>query len=455
MDSTKLPRSFYVMYFWTHYWRFMRSQPFEGDGAHMDFKEGMYWAFKYYVRYIEKAERGKGLERFFDKQDLAFAPGDGFVEECSCTISAGGDLLPTEHLKAGNSKLLWSEVRDFYYGADLVTANLESPFAESASARYLAKPIAETPNLNNSRDIFDILVDGGRGINFFSTANNHALDQGEEGLVSTLDFLDAKGYPHVGTARSREERDKPVIVERNGIKVAFISYTFSLNKSAIPEGKDYLVNHLRLNHGGVDIGRIQRQVKEAKAAGADAVVACLHWSLEYESYPTEQLIETAHRLAESGIDVIIGNHAHSVQPIECYRHKDGGTGEEKRSLIIYALGDLVSSNQPGTDSNLGNLAKFRISKGRSGGKACVRVNSLEILPIYIYHRMEGGECVDFRLLDLARLSDGIRAGKNTIPVTEDEGKDILRLERLAKKLFGPATWSVGPRGKRSPTSAVG
>lgn len=69
---------------------------------------------------------------------------------------------------------------------------------------------------------------------------------GEKGLVSTLEFLDAKGYPHVGTARSAAERDKPVIVERNGVKVAFLSFTYSLNDHSNPAGKDYLVNHIRL-----------------------------------------------------------------------------------------------------------------------------------------------------------------------------------------------------------------
>jgi len=56
MDYSKLPKWFYVAYFWTHYWKYKHSQPMEGDSAHMDFKETMYWCFKYYVTYIEKAE---------------------------------------------------------------------------------------------------------------------------------------------------------------------------------------------------------------------------------------------------------------------------------------------------------------------------------------------------------------------------------------------------------------
>lgn len=438
MNYAKIPRIFYYLYFWTHYFKFMHSQPYEGDAANMDFKEVMYWCFKFFVKYIEKAERGKGIESFFENQDFSFAYSDGFVEKTSFTIATGGDILPTEYLSLDNSSRLWDDVKEFYYDADLVMANLESPIADAAPVSYAPKGVAGAPPLNNTPDIFERLVDGGKGIHFFSTANNHTLDQGEEGLISTLNFLDSKGYPHVGSARSSEERDRPVILERNGIKIAFLSWTFSLNRSIIPEGKDYLVNHLRLNHPDIDLSRIQRQVKDAKAAGADAVVACLHWSLEYESYPTEHLIKTGHRLIESGIDAIIGNHAHTVQPMECYRYKDKETDQEKKGLIIYGLGDLVSANHPGFNSKLGNLARIRFSKGEGDGKPSVRITSLDIMPIYIYQDMKGDACSDFRILRLNKLAEDLHSGMKTFNIPEKEAHEIERLEKLARKLLGPA-----------------
>ena len=443
MNYARLPKIFYILYFWTHYLKFRHSQPFEGDAANMDFKETMYWCFKFFVKYIEKPERGKGLESFFENQDFSFSCADRFVEKSSFTIGTGGDLLPTEHLRVDNSGRLWNDISDFYYKADLVMANLESPIADAAPVSYVTKVFTGMPFLNNGQDIFERLVDGGKGINFFSTANNHTLDQGEEGLISTLNFLDAKGYPHVGSARTTEERDCPLMIDRNGIKIAFLSWTFSLNKSIIPEGKDYLVNHLRLNHQGIDISRIQRQVKDAKAAGADAVVACLHWGLEYESYPTAPLIQTGHRLIESGIDAIIGNHAHTVQPIECYCYKDKETGEDKKGLIIYALGDLVSANHPGFNSRLGALARIRFSKGEADGKSCVRITSLDIMPFYIYQEMKGDLCSDFRILRLKKLAADLRSGMKTVDIPEKEAREIERLDKLARKLLGPAQRKKG------------
>ena len=79
----------------------MHSQPFEGDAANMDFKEVMYWYYKFFVKYIEKAERGKGIESFFENQDFSFAYSDGFVEKTSFTITTGGDILPTEYSQPG------------------------------------------------------------------------------------------------------------------------------------------------------------------------------------------------------------------------------------------------------------------------------------------------------------------------------------------------------------------
>jgi poly-gamma-glutamate capsule biosynthesis protein CapA/YwtB (metallophosphatase superfamily) len=438
MDYSRIPKIFYYLYFGAHYFKFRHSQPFEGDAATMDFKEVMYWCFKFFVKYIEKAERGKGIESFFENQNFSFNYTDGFVEKSSFTIGTGGDILPTEYFSLDNSTRLWDDVRDFYYNADLVMANLESPMTGNVPISYASKVVTGAPRLNNGQNLFERLVDNGKGINFFTTANNHTLDQDEEGLISTLDFLDAKGYPHVGSARSPEERDCPVIIERNGIRIAFLSWTFSLNKSTIPAGKDYLVNHLRLNQPDIDISRISRQVRDARAAGADAVVACLHWSLEYESYPTEHLIKTGHRLIECGIDAIIGNHAHTVQPIECYSYSDRETGEERKGLIIYALGDLLSANHPGYNSRIGNLARIRFSRGEAGGKSCIRITSLDILPFYIYQEMKDGSCVDFRLLRLNKLAQDLRSGKATVNIPQEEAREIERLEKLTQKLLGPA-----------------
>lgn len=448
MADTKVKISCWL-YGLKHRKEFAASRPLEGNAAHMGLDEKYWWGYKYYCGPIEKAEPGSSLEEFFAGQDLDFAARDGFVEAAALTLCAGGDMLSHAGLRPDTTASLWDEVRDFYFSGDLAYANLEVPVAPSRPPSYIPKSILMAGALNNSPGMFDRITDGGKGVDFFSTANNHSLDQGEEGLRETLDFLDARGYPHVGTARSPEESDRGVMVERGGVKVAFVSWTFAVNWSKLPEGKEYLVNYLRLNIPDTDLSPIAAQVKAARAAGADAVVALLHWGLEFETYPVRNGVDMGHRLIELGIDVIVGNHPHNVQPIEKYAYTDKSTGARKEGLIIYALGDLLSIHRTLPNSRLSILARIRISKGRAdldagaatngaAGADVVRVTALEILPIYLYVRKEKGQCVDYRLLDFRKLSGELHAGRDRFGLGGARRREVFRLEALMKKVLGAA-----------------
>lgn len=431
---------------------FSAARPLEGNAAHMDSDEKYWWGYKYYIGPIEEAEPGSGLAEHFASQDLAFAPPPGYAESVGMTLCAGGDILAHSGLNPDTTGHLWDEARGFYFSGDLSYANLETPVAPSKPPSFIPKSILEPSALNNSPEMFERLVDGGRGIQFFSTANNHCLDQGEDGLRETLDFLDSRGYPHVGTARSPEERDRVTMFERGGLKVAFVSFTFAVNWSKLPDGKDYLANYVRLNRPDSDISPIARQVEAARRAGADAVVALLHWSLEFEAYPASNIVAMGRRLAELGIDLIIGNHPHNVQPIERHRYVDA-SGIARECLIMYALGDLLSIHRTLPNSRLATLARIRLSKG-SGGPAAggiaandggiaaiaggVRVTALELMPIYLRARMRKGVCEDYRLLDFRKLAAELRAGADRHGLGLAKAREVFRLEALMYKILGPA-----------------
>lgn len=440
------------LYGLAHHREFGASRPLEGNAAYMGRDERYWWGYKFYCSPIEEAEPGSGLEDFFRGQDLDFSHAGAasekadpsFVETAAMTLCAGGDILVSPQLRPETTPFLWDDVRDFYFGGDLSYANLETPVAPSSPPGYLPASILEAPALNSSPEMFDRIVDGGRGVDLFSTANNHCLDQGEAGLRETLDFLDARGYPHVGTARSPEERDAVVMIERKGVKLAFISSTFALNWKDLPPGKDYLANYLRLNRPETDISPLARQVEAARAAGADAVVAFLHWSLEFESFPIRNVVAMGHRLIELGIDLIVGNHPHGVQPIERHAYIDSRTGAPREGLIIYALGDLVSHRHHCLpDSRLGNLASVRISKGMANGRPETRVTSLKILPTFLHSRMEGGSCRDFRIYDFRRLATELRAGENRPGLSGPEQKEFWRLEALMNRVLFAALKNGG------------
>lgn len=415
--------------------RYRYSRPVEGNFNCLAPGEFDWWKYKYYIRQPEKAEKGKGIETYFRKQDLSFQSG-GLEKEGEFTLTAGGDLLSGSEITERTTGHLWDDVRDFYFNADAVYANLETPFAVSKQASDAPKSgITSAPALNGTAAMFDRFVNGGRGITFFSTANNHCLDAGEAGLTETLDFLDARGYPHVGTARTERERGDIPIVEKNGVRVAFVAYTFSLNGRTPPEGKEYLTNYIRLNKPDADISLIGEHVRSARRKGADVVVACLHWSLEFESYPVGNVIGMGHRiLEETGADVILGNHAHVIQPLEKYRFTDPVSGAEKEGLIAYSLGNLVSDFNT-KNCRVSLLLKISFVKGIRNGREETVIGGLRLKPIYTCKKYESGECTDFRLLDFLKLARQLETGNSRFGIGKKEEKEIFRLRDLFARLL--------------------
>jgi poly-gamma-glutamate synthesis protein (capsule biosynthesis protein) len=224
-------------------------------------------------------------------------------------------------------------------------------------------------------------------------------------------------------------------VEKQGIRIAFLSYTYGLNGIPIPEGKEYLLNLVRLNRSSGDLSLIEEQVRIAKQEKrADIIVACLHWGQEFESYPTQQYIDRGHRLLEMGIDIIVGNHAHGLQPAEQYPFTDPYTGQQKQGLILYALGDLLSWH-PALNTRLGGLAKIRLQKGRVSGKPITIISGVEMKPTYLYGAIRREQCSDYRVMDLEALAAQAEAGTAPVALSRKQRSEVLRLRDLAAKVL--------------------
>jgi poly-gamma-glutamate synthesis protein (capsule biosynthesis protein) len=413
--------------------RFRASRPVEGNSAHFEKGEAFWWGYKYFYKQIEESEPGKGIAEFFAAHTMDWTPPPGFVPETTVTLSSGGDIMPTPHLRPDTTAHLWDETEDFFFSSDLAVANLEAPIANKALSA-ISNNVLAPPAMNNTPEAFDICWRGGRGITCYATANNHALDMGAAGLRETLDFLDAKGAVHVGTSRSAGERDAFPVLDIRGVRIAVLAYTFSLNRQKPPEGQDYLVNHLRLNRPDTDIRLIREHIRIAREEKkADLVIACLHWSLEFESFPTENTMIMGHRLLEAGIDIILGNHAHTLQSAEQYTWRDSASGREKRGLILYSQGDLISWHHP-RNSRLSALCRIRLEKGRLDGFPLTLIRDVQFMPLYSYLAFDRkNHCTDFRLLNLSALAARIREGSTTLPLTVQRRREILRLRDLQKR----------------------
>lgn len=252
------------------------------------------------------------------------------------TILAAGDVLPHDDVLASAQTAsgwdftpLWESTTPWVSAADLALCHLEVPIAPDGVTPVgyplFASPAVLTENLAQA------------GWDGCSTASNHAVDQGWQGVVATLDALDAAGLGHVGTARTESEANQPQIyrLQRAGrtVTVAQLSATFSTNGLPIPQQAPWSVQLL-------DATQLIDQATAARASGADLVVASLHWGQEYLDDPVASQTDLAATLAASGvIDLVIGTHPHVPEPIV---KLDGGV-DGNGMWVAYSLGNYLSN----------------------------------------------------------------------------------------------------------------
>ncbi len=212
------------------------------------------------------------------------------------------------------------------------------------------------------------------GVDMLMLANDHALDGGFNDLQATIQNCQEESMDYVGAASSAEERATPLIREIGGINVAFLAYTESLNgneQTADPAALEYGVNLISKSNAKKDID-------SAREAGADVVVCYCSWGEMFNPTPTDTEKKIAQKLAEWGVDVIIGYNPHVVQPATWLETKDA-EGNVRRTLCLGATGNLLS-DQYGKNDN-GIVFQFTIEETEHGRFAIT--NPLYV-PTYVW-----------------------------------------------------------------------
>lgn len=213
-------------------------------------------------------------------------------------------------------------IKEFVRSADISVANLETTIGKSGYSGY--------PSFCAPDSFLHAVKDAGFNVLLF--ANNHCMDKGKRGALHTLNMLDSLQIAHCGVYRNAKEREEryPLIVEEKGVRVAILNYTYSTNGREIPSP---MVVNL------IDKETIARDIQSAREKRADAIIACMHWGDEYVSLPPQRVKELADWLIEQGVDHIIGNHPHVVQPLEI---RESSTTPD-RNVVAYSTGNLVSN----------------------------------------------------------------------------------------------------------------
>ncbi len=200
------------------------------------------------------------------------------------------------------------------------------------------------PRFNSPQAVGDAFLDA--GFNMVSLATNHTMDKGEQGVINSVNYWKTKkNVAFTGQWLSQEERDKPIIYEKNNIKYAFFSYTTWTNGLETPEGKEYLNNVYSNEKAMNDINKVRSEV--------DFVIVAMHWGTEYSLGVSGTQEEIANYLSGLGVDLIIGAHPHVVEPVEYINNG--------KTFVIYSLGNFIS-DQEGTERLTGLMMEVTLKK---------------------------------------------------------------------------------------------
>ncbi|MFE9656844.1 CapA family protein [Micromonospora sp. NPDC006431] len=290
------------------------------------------------------------------------------------TVVAAGDLLvhpplteqaATDAQAAGRTghdfTRVLGAIRPRVSAADLAICHMETPLADPQG------PFTGWPAFSVPPELADAAA--WAGFDTCSTASNHSLDTGMEGITRTLNNLDRVGLRHAGTARSAEEAARTNILDVAGVKVAQLSYALSFNDIPLPAGRPWAANL-------IDRDAILAAAHRARAAGAEIVILSMHWGTEYQNAPNDDQLDLAQELlASPDVDLIIGHHAHVVQPFE----KIG------RKWVAYGMGNLTARFDDGSPENTQDavVPEFTFTRTNSGGW---EVTNVSVLPTWMeYH----------------------------------------------------------------------
>ena len=300
-----------------------------------------------------------------------------------------------ERAKSGenfNFGEMYRDIENLVKSYDIALVNVETPIAGD-EFKYDGYPNFNTPK-ENAFALMDI------GFNIINTANNHMLDKWEKGYQNSIEFWEAqKNVLQIGSFRNREEFESVKIYKRDGISIAFLSYTYGTNGMTLPANSAMVIPY-------IDFDTIERQVKAARPL-ADLLFVVMHWGDEDSFTPNQQQRNLAQMMVDNDVDVILGMHPHVLQETKWVVRPNG-----KKTLITYSIGNMISG-MLGAKNMIGGFLRFDIVKTAENGVSEAAVENVEMIPVITHYNMKRKGFQIYRFEDyteeLAKLHGNINS----------------------------------------------
>lgn len=323
----------------------------------------------------------------------------------SITLSFVGDLFLQKHL----SNSYYNPKTNNYYFPERIFTDIKDYVNKDFSFIVLDTPITTLyppsgyPLYNSPVEILDTLKK--IGFNVMITAGNHALDKGEKGLIETIENIRKRNLLYVGTNAKKEDREKYLILKKNGIKVGILAYTFSTNGIPLPKGKEFLVNL-------IDLSIIKNDLKNIKDL-CDFIIVYLHWgNIEYLDTIEKSQRRLAKEITNWGADIIVGSHPHVIKAYENINGK----------WCFYSLGNFFTDqyglNRP--EVKYGYILIITLSKFNKR----VYLTDKKIIPTFILRERRKNK-FDYKILKAEEVKN----------LPNIEIKDKIYYERLQSLLL--------------------
>ncbi|MFA6198056.1 MAG: CapA family protein [Patescibacteria group bacterium] len=258
------------------------------------------------------------------------------------TFFAVGDIMlsrtVSDKIRKYGFNYPFAKTNEYLNSADFAFGNLETSITAGPNITAGMMSFRADPGVENAlkRANFQVV----------SLANNHTPNFGQNGLLDTFSYLKKAGISYAGAGSNSIEAHQPAIIERNGIKLAFLAYN---DTDVVPASYGASAN--RAGTALMNITELKKDIAAIKPT-VDFVIVSMHSGTEYTSAPNNRQTDFAHAAIDAGTELVIGHHPHVVQTIETYKDK----------LIMYSLGNFVFDQMWSEDTRHGVTAKIIVDE---------------------------------------------------------------------------------------------
>lgn len=316
-----------------------------------------------------KKDKSEAMKEESQEERVSFvAVGDNLVHERVYQVA---DLQDGKEDGVYDFTPNYNNIRKYIENADLSYVNQETLIGGDELG------ISGYPSFNTPEQMAEVL--NNLGFDIVNGASNHSLDKGYQAIKNSIEIFSK--YPnitYVGVNNSKEMQEKIPVIEKNGIRFAILSYNEFNNNTNMPN--DYCINM-------IDEKRITTDVENAKEI-SDVIIVSMHWGVENEFTPSDLQVRYAKLLADLGVDVVIGTHSHTIQPVEYIEGKDGN-----QTLVAYSLGNFVHG-MISEETQLGGM--LQLDFVRDSDSKEVTIENVTFVPLVNYYSGNSANIMDTR-----------------------------------------------------------